>query len=205
MKLTKHDRHKPRRSYKPEMQQTRVLAKKIAGATITDIAKSEGISRPTVRKILTDKQYQEIVKEHRQTVLDLIPCSIRAYKVALDGIDTPEGLMPKPEKIEVLDGDERKNRIGRAYKMGLAAGLDAVKVATEVLKGTQVLVTKQDLNAKVEDEDLSKLSEEELCAELAKEIQALVDRGRLQLRGEEWQERERIEPHEEGCRTVPTR
>ena len=66
MKTTKYDRHKPRRSYKPEMQQTRVLAKKIAGATITAIAKSEGISRPTVRKILTDKQYQEIVRVHRQ-------------------------------------------------------------------------------------------------------------------------------------------
>jgi predicted transcriptional regulator len=180
MKTTKYDRHKSRRSYKSEMQQTRVLAKKIAGATITEIAKSEGIARPTVRKILSDKQYQEIVKEHRQTVLDLIPNSIRAYRTALDGVDVPEGVAPKSEKIEVLDGDELKRRMDQAYRKGLAAGMDAVKVATEVLKGTQVLVTKRDLNAKVEDEDLSKLSKEELCAELAKELQALVDQGRLQ-------------------------
>ena len=176
MKTTKYDRHRPRRSYKPEIQQTRVLAKKIAGATITEIAKSEGISRPTVRKILTDKQYQEIVRVHRQEVLDLIPGSIRTYKTALDGLELPKYLQPDAAKIEVMDGGEFKKKLEDAFHAGVERGMDSVKVATEVLKGTQILVTKQDVAAKFEDETKKK-TRDELHAELTKEFQELAGQG----------------------------
>jgi hypothetical protein len=50
MKPTEYDRHKFRQSYEPVVQQTRVLTKRIAGTTITKIAKSEGASRPTMKR-----------------------------------------------------------------------------------------------------------------------------------------------------------
>jgi predicted transcriptional regulator len=175
MNVAKPFQKRPRGSYKSEKQQSRVIGRKIAGESITEIARQEGISRPTVRKILNDREYQEIVRVHRQEVLDLIPESIQAYRSALGGINTPEGLLPPAGEIEDLVANELKKRMDGAYQRGLKAGLDAVRVATEVLKGTQVLVGKKDVDAKLEGKNGAK-STDELRAELSERLQRLADK-----------------------------
>jgi hypothetical protein len=49
----------------------RVLAKAIAGETKTQIAQEEGLSRPTVRKILNHPESSEFIEQQRRRLLCL--------------------------------------------------------------------------------------------------------------------------------------
>ena len=77
------------------------------------------------------------------------------FRKAIEGVDaqSPETAGIKP--IEVLDGDDLKRRLDQAFKRGLSAGLDALKAATDVLKGSQVFVTREEKDVTVADETRS--------------------------------------------------
>ena len=167
--------------YTPETTQTRIIAKKLAGETNSAIAREVGVDRSTVREILSHKKYRELVEEFRPDVLGIIPKALRVYNKALDmALEGVAEDPPKdPQKIEVLDGAELKRRIDQAYKRGLAAGMDAVKAATETLKGSQVFSQRQEV-AVEEQKPVHELSDEEL-QELFDE--AVACDGRYVLKG----------------------
>ena len=163
---------KRRGSYKPATVRTRVLAKKIAGKNDRAIAREEGIDRATVGRILSDSEYRDLVKAFRQDVVDLIPRAIKVYRIALDGLQA-EPHKALDEKIAVLDGDELNHRLDTAYKSGVAAGLDAMKAATETLKGAQVFTSKEEIDV-IHKDAVSDLTDEELEVEDARLDQELA-------------------------------
>ncbi len=156
----------PRGPYTPEATQSRIIAKKITGKTNSAIAREEGVARSTVREILGHRQYQEIVRAHRQEVLDLIPGSIGVFRKAIEGVEAGDMQASGTKPIEVLDGDDLKRRLDQAFKRGLSAGLDALKAATDVLKGSQVFVTREEKDVTVADETRA-MSPEEREARIA--------------------------------------
>ncbi len=156
---------KRRKSRKSGTVRATVVARKILGDSNRKIARDLGINRETVGRIIDDSEYREIVKSHRQEILDLIPKAIRAYRETLDGLDTPAYLKPDAKPIEVLDGGELKKRLEEAYRAGLSKGLDVVRVAGDVLRGTQALTSKEEVAVSVEQQARS-LTPEERKAEI---------------------------------------
>jgi hypothetical protein len=112
------------------------------------------------------------MKAFRPEVLGIVPKALKVYHKALDlvlGEDEPQST--EPEKIEVLDGNDLKRRLDHAYKRGLSAGMDALKAATETLKGSQVFTQRQDV-AVEEKKPVHLLTAEELEAEVLKAIES---------------------------------
>ena len=168
-KSTRTPQKRQRRPYTPESTQTRILAKAIAGESNSEIARQEGLDRGTIRRILSRSEFQNIIQEHRQQVLELIPDSIRLFRKALKTSLGDESLPAEPvgaEKIAVLDGEELKRMLDAAFKRGAASALDGMRAASETLKGLQVLVGKQEADLTIQDE-ARQLSDEERRARIS--------------------------------------
>jgi enoyl-CoA hydratase/carnithine racemase len=106
-----------------------------------------------VQHILNDTQYRELVKAHRGAILDLIPGSLVVYKKALEAV----------QKLP-LSVARRRASPEEAYKLGVAAGLDSLKAAKEVLKGTRAFAGKEELQITTLQEAVASMTGDELLA-----------------------------------------
>jgi hypothetical protein len=164
------------KSTKPEPIKARVIAAKLMGKSNRAIAKEEGIHQRTVQHILNDTQYRELVKAHRGAILDLIPGSLVVYKKALEAVEE----LP-------LSVARRRASPEEAYKVGVAAGLDSLKAATEVLKGTQAFAGKEELQITTPQEAAMSMTDDELLArarELLNEVGEIDVAGSPAVAGE---------------------
>jgi len=141
MKATQPHTPGRRGSYKPKATQNRILAAKLLGKSNREIAREEGIDPHTVGRILSETEYQALVKIHRGKTAQLLPKALLAYEQTLDGYD--------PEL--------------------------RVRVATEVMKGTQTLVTRSDLEVRPAAETMRDIPDAELldrAEQLIREIRS---------------------------------
>ncbi len=118
--------------YTPRAKQTRVIAASLAGKSKSQISREEGLKRDTVARILSQPEVEQLRESYRQQLLDLVPDSV--------------GLLG--DKLLTKAGKRRKSADWR--------------MAIEILKGSQIFVSKseQQLSRKNEfesrsDEDLN--------------------------------------------------
>ena len=79
---TRHPRK--RRGLKmAETKQHAIVVRRAAGETKSSIAKSMGISRETVARVLSQGEYQHIVQKARSQLADLVPKAIKVIEYFL--------------------------------------------------------------------------------------------------------------------------
>ena len=66
-----------------ETMQHAIVVRRVAGETKSSIAKSMGISRETVARVLSKGEYQLIVQKARSQLADLLPKAIRVIEYFL--------------------------------------------------------------------------------------------------------------------------
>ena len=119
------------------------------------------------------------MKAHRGAILDLIPGSLVVYKKALEAI----------QKLP-LSVARRRASPEEAYKVGVAAGLDSLKAATEVLKGTQAFAGKEELQITTPQEAAMSMTDDELLARARELLNELDTKRAERNNGENHAERE---------------
>jgi hypothetical protein len=126
---------KSRGLYTPQAKQTRVIAGALAGKSKSAIARTEGLKRDTVARILLQPEVEELVAAYRQQALALVP-------LCLAGLQA---------KLVDKNGKLRSNSDWR--------------MMTEIMKGTQVLVGKQEqeVHGKQDEFDGRTRAELEFC------------------------------------------
>ena len=83
-----------------ETMQHAIVVRRVAGETKSSIAKSMGISRETVARVLSKGEYQLIVQKARSQLADLLPTAI--------------------EVIEYFLTNEKRNKTDKAADIALA-------------------------------------------------------------------------------------
>jgi hypothetical protein len=116
--------------YTPRGKQTRVIAASLAGKSNSEISREENIKRDTVARILSQPEVQELLAEYRQQARGLVPH-------CLAGLEA---------KLITKGGKLRKNSDWR--------------MMIEILKGTQILIPKQEEEVSKKDEFEGRSDEE---------------------------------------------
>jgi hypothetical protein len=73
--------------YTPEPVQARVVSRHLSGESNREIARSEGIGRDTVGRILSQQEVVENIARYQFQLLDLVPQAITVYRKALASED----------------------------------------------------------------------------------------------------------------------
>ena len=120
------------RLYTPASKQARVIAASLAGKTKSAIAREEDLRRGTVARILSQPEVQQLLSAYRQQALALVPLCLEALKA----------------KLLRSDGKPRRNADWR--------------MLTEILKGTQVLISKQEQEIHETKDEFAERSDDEL-------------------------------------------
>jgi predicted transcriptional regulator len=69
--------------YKSPATQGRILGKALVGMSGREIARSEGVNRDTVKRILTQSEMHEAIIEGRRRFTELIPLALEVYRRTL--------------------------------------------------------------------------------------------------------------------------
>ncbi len=80
------------RSTKPAVVKNAVIAKSAMGESKTQIAEDLGITRNTVRTILSEAEIDQFIQEGRSNCMRLIPKAVRAVDNALENLNPSIGL-----------------------------------------------------------------------------------------------------------------
>ena len=82
-----------RGSYKSKIIQARVFAKRLAGKSIHRISKEEHITRETVARILSQPEYEQLMRETHDEIIALLPQCVAVLSEELR--------KRKPERVRV--------------------------------------------------------------------------------------------------------